>query len=129
MLAGCTTVPHSTLSEDAAAKTFQTKPNVANLYIYRESSFVGAAVGWDVLLDGRTLAVLTTGTYVFTEVEPGQHTLSQLQDVFPIRLDASRNNFIRLEPTLLSSGTRFRQVSEQQGRDEISKLPRVITLY
>ena len=79
--------------------------------------------------DGRTLAVLTTGTYVFHEVEPGQHTLSRLQDVSPIRLDAGHNHFVHFGASLSASGTSFREVSEQEGRTAVSKLPRVITLY
>jgi hypothetical protein len=30
----------------------------------RESALIGAAVGWDIALDGRTLGLLTSGTYI-----------------------------------------------------------------
>src|SRR6266436_3427422 len=86
ILTSCAIVPHSNPNEDAAAKTFQTKPKVANLYIYRGRNLIGFAVGWSVVLDGRNLAVLARGTYVLAEVEPGQHILSSVQDVTPIHL-------------------------------------------
>lgn len=130
MMTSCTTVPHSSPVEDATAKAFRTNPHSANLYIFRERGFLGARVGWDVALDGRTLAVLTTGTYVVREIEPGQHTLSRRESVFPIRLDAGHNHFVRFEASLTApDGTTFREVSEQEGKGVVLNLPRVVTLY
>jgi hypothetical protein len=130
MIVGCVTrVPHSSVSEDAAAKTFQTTPKMANLYVYREPRFYGSKVGWDVAVDGRTLGVLTSGTYIFREVEPGRHILSRLQIVKPIYLAAGRNYFFRIDPSFAESMTKFVEVSEQGGRAAVSKLPRVTTLY
>ncbi|MBV9008825.1 MAG: DUF2846 domain-containing protein [Verrucomicrobia bacterium] len=127
---GCASVPKASSTEDLQAKTFQTKPGVANLYVYREPGLLlGAAVGWDVNLDGRTLGLLTIGTYIFSEVQPGQHTLSRLQTVKPIRLEAGRNYFFRLAPSLAASETKFVEVPETKGRTAVTKLSRVVTLY
>src|SRR5438067_5062542 len=114
---------------DSAAKTFRIKPNVANLYIYRESGLLGAAVGWDVLLDGRTVGVLTSGSYIFSEVQPGQHMLSRLQTAKPVRLEPGRNYFFHIAPSIAASESKFVEVSEQEGRSAVSKLPRLITFY
>jgi len=126
---GCTTVPRSSVSEDSAAKMFRTSPNTAGLYVYRKFGLLGAAVGWDIALDGRTLGVLTGGTYVFREVEPGRHTLSRLQIVQSIQLAAGRNYFFSIAPSLALSETKFVEVSEREGRAAVSRLSRVITLY
>ena len=108
---------------------FRTTPNAAGLYVYRKPGLLGAAVGWDIALDGRTLGVLTGGTYVFREVEPGRHILSRLQIVQPIQLAAGRSYFFRIAPSLAASETKFVEVSEREGRAAVSKLTRVITLY
>ena len=128
-LVGCTTVPHASVSDDAAAKTFATKRSVANLYVFRERSMVGAAVGWDVSLDGRAFTVLTTGTYAFHEVSPGQHILSRSEDVQPFHFEAGRNYFIRFAPSLSMTGTKLQAVPEAEGRAAVAQLPRVITIY
>ena len=128
-ISACTTVPRSSTSDDAAAKTFRTTANVANLYAYREPGLLGAAVGWDVALDGRTLGLLTSGTYIFRQVQPGRHIVSRLQIVKPIVLAGGRNYFFLLAPSLAASETKFVEVSEEEGRAALSKLARVITLY
>lgn len=102
---------------------------MANLYVYRESALIGAAVGWDVALDGRALGLLTSGTYILHEAQPGQHTLSRLQIVKPIRLEAGRNYFVRIAPSLAASETKCVEVSEGEGRAAVLKLSRVVTLY
>ena len=129
ILTSCAIVPQSNPSEDTAAKTFQTNPKVANLYIYRDRKLIGFSVGWSVILDGRTLAVLARGTYILAEVEPGQHTLASSVDVSSIHLVAGHNYFVHYGTPLSPSETCLRQVSEQEGRAEISKFSRVITLY
>lgn len=108
---------------------FRTNPNKAGLYVYRKPGLLGAAVGWDVALDGRTLGVLTGGSYIFREVEPGRHTLSRLQIVQPIQLAAGRNHFFSIAPSLAASETKFVEVSEREGRAAVSNLTRVVTLY
>jgi hypothetical protein len=128
-LNACTTVPHSSSAEDSAAKTFSTNPNMANLYVYRESALIGAAVGWDVALDGRALGLLTSGTYILHEVQSGQHTLSRLQIVKPIRLEAGRNYFVRSAPSLAASETKFLEVSEREGRGGNFKAFQALLLF
>ncbi|HPA21219.1 MAG TPA: DUF2846 domain-containing protein [Verrucomicrobiae bacterium] len=129
VLTGCTTVPHMNQSEDAAAKTFRTKPDVANLYIFRERSIVGAAVGWEIALDGRTLGVLTSGTFVFREIPPGRHVLSRMSDIGEFHFEAGQNYFIHFAPTISWTGTKFQQISEEAGRAAIRNLSRVISAY
>jgi hypothetical protein len=45
------------------------------LYIYREG-FVGKAVGWNVSLDGASLAQLRSPRFTQTTLSPGSHTLA-----------------------------------------------------
>jgi hypothetical protein len=91
---------------------------------------VGAAVGWDVSLDGRTFAVLTTGTYAFREVPAGQHVFSRYdQDIQLFQFEAGHNYFIRFAPSLSTTGTKFQAVSEAEGRAAVTQLSRVITFY
>ena len=122
-LSACTTVPYSTPQEHAAAKTFATKPGVANLYLYRDNRLAGVAVGWDVTLDGRMLGLLTAQSYMLREVPPGKHVLFRTQSIHPLELTPGRNYFVRV-------GARsFEQVPDSEGRRIIPKLKRVDTPF
>ena len=91
--------------------------------------FYGSRVGWDIVLDGRTLGVLTSGSYIFHAVEPGRHILSRMQIVKPIQLAPGHNHFVVIAPSFAESMTKFVEVPEQKGRAAVSKLSRVTTLY
>ena len=79
-------------------------------------------------LDGRVIAKFAPASYVFLQVEPGQHFLVTGVGVIPIkviRLEAGRTYFLKAD----FSGTKWDEVSEQEGRADISKLKRVKTFY
>jgi hypothetical protein len=58
-----------------AALNASAPPGQALLFIYREG-FVGKAVGWNVTLDGATLAQLKSPRFTCTAIRPGRHTLA-----------------------------------------------------
>ncbi|MFH0794940.1 MAG: DUF2846 domain-containing protein, partial [bacterium] len=74
-LVGCVTVPMGDTKQDAALKNFQTKPDVAGLYIYRNES-IGGAIRMDVELDGNPIGQTAAMTYLYKEVAPGKHTVT-----------------------------------------------------
>jgi len=74
------------------------------------------------------IAKFAPASYVFLQVEPGQHFLVTGVGVIPIkviRLEAGRTYFLKAD----FSGTKWDEVSEQEGRADISKLKRVKTFY
>src|SRR5688572_23013539 len=73
---GCaTTIPPAAPELDQAAKTFTAPPDKAGLYIYR-NEFLGAAIKFEVFLDGKRLGELPSKNYFYVEVPPGQHTVT-----------------------------------------------------
>ena len=74
MVSGCASVPMGDPTRDAELKTFKPKADKAGLYVYRNESF-GAAIKMTVLLDGKILGDTAAKTYLYTEVEPGNHRL------------------------------------------------------
>lgn len=72
---GCASVPMASTEADAAAKTFQQTPGMANLYIYRNESF-GAAVKMPLLLDGQIAGDTAAKTYILKSVAPGSHVIT-----------------------------------------------------
>ena len=47
----------------------------ALVYVFRESSMVGAAVSWNVYLDGKVVGILKQGAYMAFHVAPGAHAV------------------------------------------------------
>lgn len=93
---GCASVPMASKEADAAAKTFQQTPGMANLYIYRNESF-GAAVKMPILLDGQIAGDTAAKTYILKSVAPGSHVVtSKTENDATLTVDAApgKNYFI-----------------------------------
>jgi hypothetical protein len=87
---------------DLAAKRFGTQPDLANLYVYRASSF-GTAVKFPVTVDGRMLGELPGATYLFVRVPPGPHTVgvvAQTDKSQAFTAEVGRNHYVKVTPVL-----------------------------
>lgn len=47
----------------------------AIIYVYREPGMFGAALAWDILVDGESVGTVHQGTYLWHRVPPGEHTV------------------------------------------------------
>lgn len=72
LMGGCASVPMGDSAEDARLKNFSVKPDKAALYVYRNENF-GAAIKMTVLLDGKLMGDTAAKTYLYSEIEPGNH--------------------------------------------------------
>ncbi len=88
-------------SLDADAKRFSPPPDKANLYLTRTSS-LGAAVLFQVYLDGKLSGSVALGTYLLLAVEPGKHQVSVLtqESQAALTIDAAPggNYFVNVVP-------------------------------
>jgi hypothetical protein len=71
MMAGCAGMQRS---KDHPMPTVQ--PHKGLVYFYRESSFKGAAIQYDIRDNGDVIGALQSGTYFYEYATPGQHTYS-----------------------------------------------------
>lgn len=73
----CHAVPMVSGAVDAASKKFQLPPpDVAGVYIYRNSGLMGKTQDGAVWLDGQFMGNLPDETYFYLQIAPGVHTLS-----------------------------------------------------
>lgn len=119
-LVGCASVPMGDSKQDAALKTFASKQNVAGLYIYRNES-IGGAVRMDVEVDGKPLGQTAAKTYIYTEVTPGEHSVtskSENDDTLEINAAAGKLYYIWQEVKMgvLYARTKLHLVSEDEGK-------------
>jgi hypothetical protein len=98
----------------------------ANIYLYRKPALMSWNQTHKLEIDGRLLARLSPASYVVRQVEPGQHFVVITGNI-PIKvlsLEAGRTYFFKAD----FSGLKWDEVSEQQGRADVSKLKRVADL-
>lgn len=124
-LAGCASVPMSSLDKDATAKNFSTQPDKASLFIYRNENF-GAAVPVTVSVNGKTLGQTAAMTYFHLNIVPGKYTISShAEDVSLLGLDvdAGKNYFVwqEIKMGMWSARSKLQQVDEIKGRAGVTE--------
>ncbi|HEY5719975.1 MAG TPA: DUF2846 domain-containing protein, partial [Gammaproteobacteria bacterium] len=78
-LAGCASVPMSSLERDREAKAFVVPEGKASIYLYRNESF-GGAIAMTVSLDGRVAGRTGPNTYMLWQVDPGRHEIVSITE-------------------------------------------------
>jgi len=117
---GCAPVPPMIVKLDRSLKNFAPVPDVAALYIYRSES-LRSAVPIKVEIDERPFGSTTANTYLYVELEPGEHTVTakaENTDTLEIDTAAGQLYFIwqQVKPGVLSVRTELHLVNEARGK-------------
>lgn len=120
-LIACSSVPMAASGEDVRLKSFDVAPDQAGIYVFRDASAAGAAVKLRVAVDGAPLGTTQGGTYLFTPVAPGRHTVQSIDgNVASLELEVPPGTiaFVRQETRwgVWQAGTHLQQVGEDEGR-------------
>ena len=120
IVTGCATAPVASSDLDQAAKTFAAKPGKANIYVYR-NEHIGAAVGMEVILNGRLMGKTGAQSYFLFEVSPGKHALlsrAENDSGLDVVVESGRNYFVwqEVKMGLLYARTLLQIVDEATGR-------------
>lgn len=119
-IAGCASVPMGDAQQDAALKSFATKPDVAGVYIYRNENF-GSAIRMSISLDGQPVGRTAAKTFLYKEVAPGKHTVSsksENNDTLEIDTVGGQLYYIwqEVKMGLTYARTKLHLVSEEEGK-------------
>lgn len=134
-LSGCASVPKAAPALDVQAKSFTPSSGKARLYVVRPSSLLGSAVALHVVLDGREFGSTSRGTYLMTEVDPGEHTIGSktLENSAheKVTAEAGRSYFYVIKPAmgLLVARVSLLAVSDAEGRKEVEKATRAQSAF
>ena len=125
LISGCASVPMASPEADAKAKTFQTVPTKANIYIYRNES-LGAAIKMPVLLDNQIAGDTGANTYILKTVEPGSHVVvSKTENDATLTVDAAagKNYFVWQEVKMgaFSARSQLHLVDEATGKAAVNE--------
>jgi hypothetical protein len=119
-LVACASVPMADPQQDAELKKFTIDPDEAGLYIYRDE-FMATAYRMSVQLDGVPLGQTAVGTYLYTPIAPGKHTITSSltdTDTLDVEINAGSICYVRqgIRTGLISSGIKLHLMSEAEGQ-------------
>ena len=125
ILSACASVPKGDPQQDAALKTFAVPAQKASLYVYRNES-MGAGVKMSVTLDGKALGNTAAKTYLYAEVEPGQHKLtSEAENTSELTVDtvAGKAYYVwqEVKMGLLYARNKLQLVDEKTGQEGVKE--------
>lgn len=121
-LAGCASTPQATPQRDAEAKTFETYPDAATVYVYR-SPFNREHDDDNVLyVDRRLIGSTIPGTYFRVNLPPGKHTLHGTGiDLGELTIDMRPGALYFVDLQVIASHSQYRLVPEATARREIDR--------
>lgn len=109
LLAGCVSVPMDSVKNDFLSKKFEVAPNKSNIYIYRDSRFVGSAILMAVAINGEILGELAPNTYFVVSVSPGEHHITSFNKSTSLK---TNKTFSAEPPSELETEVSFEKTSE-----------------
>jgi hypothetical protein len=116
--AGCASTPQASRERDAQAKTFDTHPATAAIYVYRNDN---APEEESVLfVDGRLIGATLPRTYFRFNVRPGTHRLHGIgADTGNLVFEAHAGDIVFISLRVLNGISHFQPVSDAAGRESI----------
>ena len=128
LLAGCASVPMSSMLDDAKGKSFAVAPGKANIYVYLNETF-GAAIPMTVSLNGRVAGQSAAQTYFLFEVDPGVHDVGSIAEntvIHKLIAQAGNSYFVwqEVKMGLWMARSELRQVDEATGRKGVAECKR-----
>lgn len=132
LASGCASVQMASPELDTAAKSYATKPGMANIYVYRNEQ-MGAAIKMPVALDGRMVGDTAAKTYLLLQVPPGRHTLvskTENDSTLNLNVAAGRNYFVwqEVKMGMWSAGSLLQVVDEATGKAGVAECKLVQSL-
>lgn len=133
LLTGCARTTMDSSENDRQTKQFQspTKGN-SGLYIYRDSMF-GGGLKKNLYIDDEFIGESAPKVYFYKQVKAGNHKISTESEFsnnhLNINTEAGKNYFIRqyIKMGVFVGGANLEQVSEEKGKQAISKLKLALT--
>lgn len=101
-LGGCASVPMAPLSDDIAAKKFETVHGKSSVYLYRNEHF-GGAIKITVSVNDKMIGQTAPYTYYLLQLEPGIHKFTcfaENTESMTLKTEPDQNYFVRQEVKL-----------------------------
>lgn len=133
LLVGCSATTTVSEQQDSEAETFKPASGFGNVYIVREWTIAGSAIGIRLNVDGQFIGNINIGKYHLLQLKPGRYTITAYtgggEDHEVVDVVEGENYFIQVEPV---PGFRVKASAESVnaglGRELVIKGKRLQTL-
>ena len=127
-IAGCASVPMTSMEEDTKAKSFAVPTNKSLIYMYRNETY-GGAILLTVSLDGKVAGQTGPRTYFLWDVDPGPHEVSSFSEntsTLKINTEAGKAYFVwqEVKMGMWTARSQLQQVDEANGRKGVAECKR-----
>ena len=104
--------------------TFPTQKNPAanaQVYVIRDSNFIGWGVSLKVVLDDSVIARLRSGEYISFFVAPGFHSLGVSKSTVKLPLEKEKKYYFLISADYSQFGFELHRISTQQAQKWLAK--------
>jgi len=125
LISGCASAPMASDEANEQAKKFMVQPGLANIYVYRNTSF-GAMVPFDIEVNGRVVGKTAPNTFMLLRVKPGKYvivSIGESESTVELSVVAGKNYFVRQEikQGVYNPTGRLHLVDEAAGRSGVEE--------
>ena len=128
-LTGCAS-SQSDPALDASLKTFQSAPQKAGLYVYR-NEMIDSGLKMEVKVDDESIGYTLGQTYLYRELKPGKYSITGIAantDTLEVKLQPGTITYIWQDVRMSApyAKNRLRQVSEYDGQKGVMETSLVV---
>lgn len=127
VIVGCTPLQNASEEQRRSATSFRPRPGYAALYVFRPAGIIAAGGVYPAHVDGRVLGNNGSGTFLFTEIPPGHHTVAGT--IAQTSFDAVPGKAYFVKQTVGIAETYVHIVSEEEGRAGVAKCRQVASNF
>jgi hypothetical protein len=122
LLAGCTSTPQATPERDAEAKRFETRPDAATIYVYRDEFATSPSDDTVLYVDDRLIGSTLPRTFFRFDVRAGERQLLGLGfDQGRLRIDTHDGELYFVSLRTAGGTSDFRLVAPETGKRDIRR--------
>lgn len=123
-MGGCASVNKAAPELDLAAKKFEKKPDVSQVYVYRNET-LGAALSMPVTVDGKLAGTSGPNSFFKFILPEGEHTLTSQGDESVLNLKTEKGEIYyvwqEVKMGAFSGGSHLQLVDEAIGKKGVSE--------
>jgi hypothetical protein len=127
VIVGCTPLQNAPEEQRRNATSFRPRPGYAALYVFRPAGIIAAGGVYPAHVDGRILGNNGSGTFLFTEIPPGHHTVAGT--IAQASFDAVPGKVYFAKQTVGIAETYAHMVSDEEGRAGVSKCRQIASNF
>ena len=127
LMFGCATVPKASQADEIEAKQFLISDTESSIYIFRGGGIMGAALAFQISVDGKLLGSISPKTFHMVKVKPGNHSISVItnenNDFENITTKAGENYYFKVSPKMgvVTGRAGLTMVSQEEGMEIVGK--------